>query len=121
MGISKGESVADLNPAMAAVALFIYSVAAFGVAYAIGHSKLTLSLRNQLARETNDGSTVAYYALTLMECPACLGFWVGLGAGTSSLLFGLPWDCLFLVLPVAGFYTCGINFILGRATRLIIL
>jgi hypothetical protein len=55
--------------------------------------------------------------LSLIECPACLGFWLGLAAG-------LAWPSLDLGpgsyhAPAVALYTCGANFLLGRATGLI--
>lgn len=50
-----------------------------------------------------------FWLVTLIECPACLGFWFGLAAGLihTPSAFG----------AIAGaLYTSGANFLLGRAT-----
>lgn len=104
--------------------LLFYAIAAFGLAYIIGFSTITLPLRIALGGES--GSTATRPLLTvgrfgkpgeficsLIECPACFGFWTGLIAG----LFwpGHPWYAAFGL----ALFTSGSNFILGRATRLI--
>jgi hypothetical protein len=91
--------------------LFGYSIAAFGLAYIVGHSEITLGLRRYLA----DGNAFAQFVLALMECPACLGFWIGICAGLNTPWFGRSVS----IAVCAGLYTCGANFILGRTTGLI--
>lgn len=94
---------------LSASALAFYTVAAFGLAYVVGHSVISRPVREVIALWSEP-------LITLIECPACLGWWVGLGAGIGLALAGrLAWA---LILALA-FYTAGANFILGRATGLI--
>lgn len=67
--------------------------------------------------------------VTLLECPACLGWWTGLIAGVIALVIV---SLAFNVWPAAAsarvvwalgplalaFYTAGSNYLLGRATGL---
>lgn len=87
--------------------LIFYTIAAFGLAYILGHSSISLAPRTWLASKSA-------WLTELLECPACLGFWIG-------LFWALPYWGLadwrhFLAYPV---YTAGANFLLGRLTRLI--
>jgi hypothetical protein len=61
----------------------------------------------------------ARWLLSLIECPACLGFWVGLGVGywyPYIIPVIVPGPSAALAL---GLYTCAVGFLLGRATGLI--
>ena len=60
------------------------------------------------------------FLTTLIECPACFGFWIGLAAGLTgfvafptSELSGFAWPMTL------GCITAGSNFALSRLTRLI--
>lgn len=93
--------------------LIVYTVAAFGLAYVLGHAVITQRLREELFNR----SSLGMWLVLLLECPACCGFWIGFGAGAYGLVLGelSPWLRTFLV----AFYTAGANFLLGRATKLI--
>lgn len=123
-----------------ALELFIFTFAAFGFCWAVGHSKPTLPLRTWLARatevqhndihlgETDDRQVMvadpslpaggryvaAWLLLVLMECPACLGFHVGWIAHVTGRVH------VFSSWYMAAFYVCAINFILGKFTGLIV-
>lgn len=98
-----------------------YFLAAFGLAYIIGHSKISLPFRQALdpgPKIESQGDVFRSWLLILLECPACLGFWIGLAAALYQ--FPLPlalsdWEFAVL-LPLV---TCSSNFILGRVTGLI--
>ena len=84
-----------------------YLLAAFGVAFTVGHSEITLGAREALDRR----GIVARWVVRLMECPACLGFHLG-------WIYALAVGSEFHPVTLA-FLTCGSNFILGRLTGLI--
>ena len=55
--------------------LFVYTISAFGLAYIVGHSKISLPFRERLGRnEFGDDppwwTVIRLFALTLLECPA---------------------------------------------------
>lgn len=84
--------------------LIVYVVAAFGLAYIVGHSKISLPVREWIAR------TKLAWFLELIECPACLGFWIGL---VASFFLGTNWF-------VWALFTSGSNFLLGKFSGLIV-
>jgi hypothetical protein len=91
----------------------VYTVAAFGLAYIVGHSRISRPVRLAL---WDVGGFWAQTFVTLLECPACFGFWIGLAMGLAAFNCNvLPWPAI-LAFP---FYTTGMNFLLGRATGLI--
>ena len=57
------------------------------------------------------------WPVTLLECPACLGFWLGLFAGWEIGPF-IPVVSNGLVICIAACYTSGAMFVLGRTTGL---
>lgn len=113
--------------------LVFEAFAAFGLAYIIGHSKISLPFRmlvdpgNKITKPTE-----AFWSffLILIECPACLGFWIGsiiaaifiygpdpmISREIVNSAYAKP---LFIVSN--GLFVCGVNFVLGRATGLILL
>jgi hypothetical protein len=130
-----------------ALQLLVYSIAAVGLAYVVGHSAVSLPFRAWLApaavavcptcgdvqpprfegaicigptggpvhadatMRIRQPRGLRYWIVTLIECPACLGFWIGLVAGA---FYGRS-----VLLAVAGaFYTAGSNFWIARATGL---
>jgi hypothetical protein len=117
-----------------AVLLIFYSFAAFGFCWIVGHARVTQIPREWIATQANlvsdfrsGGEKVIGYLLELIECPACLGWWVGVTTGClllvawpypvplfSSHFFFAGFDIFAL-----GCYTAGVNFCLGRATGLI--
>lgn len=110
--------------------LIVYLISTFGLAYVLGHSKITQRAREvafdlgfykrNVRVETAGGSVTGYqptifplrWLVMLVECPACLGFWVGLACGWR--LFHV-----FSTAVVLGFFTCSTNFMLGRWTGII--
>lgn len=115
-------STVALVAVVAFVSLTFYSISVFGFCWVIGASKITLpprNLLNNLAAPTTRQKplrVVSSFLLSLVECPACLGFWVGLVVGFQICAqLGQP----RLLAIALGFYTTGVNFLLGRATGLI--
>lgn len=91
--------------------LFLWFLCAFGFCYAVGHARVSLGFRTRLA-------IVSEWLTSLLECPACLGFWVGLAGGAAlPELLPAPFSPTRLVAaPVLGFATCAVGYLLGRAT-----
>jgi hypothetical protein len=92
------------------VVLFVYSFAAFGLAYIAGHARISLPIR-----QAWQDAGLSAFLLELVECPACFGFWIGVGATVAAIWLGADTP-LVALLP---FYTSGSNYVLGRATGLI--
>lgn len=96
----------------------IYTLAAFGIAFVVGFAKISLGIREFIAARCT-------WLISLLECPACLGFWIGLVAGALNLpgLFNeiTPYPRLYRVCAalMLGFYTVATNFLLGRISSLI--
>ncbi len=91
--------------------LVFYVLFAFGLAYVVGQSLISLRWRILLAEKSP-------FLTSLIECPACLGFWIGVAGG---FIWGPPdwfpssrivWS---MSLP---FFTSATNYLLGRTTRL---
>lgn len=108
--------------------LLFYTVAAFGLAYIVGHSSLSLPVRVLVdpgEQLRGFGDAARAWALMLVECPACFGFWEGLFFGMLYAAVDGPLypreGVLAKVLWAVGLalYTCGANFILARFTSLI--
>lgn len=60
------------------IALVLYLLAAFGFAFVVGHSKISLPLREALA---NNARGFRLWLVALLECPGCLGWWTGAAVG----------------------------------------
>lgn len=98
-----------------AVLLFVYSIASIGFAYIVGHSVISQGLREWAYGPVTPGlnpiNSTRRLLVTLVECPACLGFWTGLGTG---FLIGAS----FFGALVFALFTSGSNLVLGKLTRL---
>lgn len=108
--------------------LFFYTVAAFGLAYIVGHSAISLPFRMAVDPGPDvDSPAKVFWAwfLMLIECPACFGFWTGLFAGMLyAAMDGEQYPregALARILFAVGLalYTTGSNFVLARLTSLI--
>lgn len=87
--------------------LFIYTFAVFGLAYIVGHSKISLDFRTWL-------STKSRWAIELLECVACLSFhtgWISYLLGVRIVGSYGPW---WLDMIVAALYTCASSLVLGK-------
>lgn len=119
--------------------MITYMLAAFGLAYIVGHSAISLPIRLKLGgvpakfvpaeKEGDQPKTIPAipgafgpagdFLVVLLECPACFGFWLGIGAAYAGVTFP-DFPAIPHVWPVMlGCLTAGINFILGRLTKLI--
>lgn len=129
--------------------LILYVFASFGVAFALGYSKISLPLRERLdiigttpidwsqfktPNEVPRDRVIsiaekilevglrfpARWLLALLECPACLAFWLGAASTLMPIPFYFPYDfhpvfhALFL-----GFGNMGAVLSLGLWTGLI--
>jgi ribose/xylose/arabinose/galactoside ABC-type transport system permease subunit len=95
------------------VSLIVYTVASFGLAYIVGHSRISRPVRLALH---DSGGPALRLLVEILECPACFGFWTGLIAGTVLTI--TRHEPLIVSIGV-GCYTTGSNFLIGRATGLI--
>lgn len=104
--------------------LLIYTLAAFGFAYVIGHAKISLPIRTLLQPEESDKSLFAvlrWWILMLLECPACVGFWLGYWTAAFYPAIFRPHLGIFVGIPfclVVALFTCGTNFVISRFSRL---
>lgn len=103
--------------------LFLYTFAAFGLAYIVGHARVSLPVREYLAPTPDVRPPWGGFGTWLvsgMECVACMGFhigfWTEMVMPTSGLLVegSRPLSALALAT-----YTTGANFILGKYTKLL--
>lgn len=112
-------------------ALLFWSVLAFGVAFGLGHSKISLLWRTQLdwwaerrgaepPRTATAWSFSAQMILSLLECPACLGFWEGLIAyHFFAQAWLVPTDLPAWTRSLSfAFFTAGSNLILAKITHM---
>lgn len=101
------------TPLTLLVGILVYTISAFGLAYIVGHSRISRPVRLALH---DTGGWWTRTIVELVECPACFGFWTGLAVGSYLALahhapFGVPFG--------VACYTTGANFLLGRVTGLI--
>ncbi len=87
------------------IAIITWAIAAFGLAWGIADSKLTYPFR--VAWADTQKSTFAVWFLWLIECPACLGVWQGLGGYFLGITPFTSWY-------FAAFFTCASNLILAK-------
>lgn len=116
---------------MAAVLLLlVYTMCAFGLAYSLGSSKLSLVWRSLLAHLVAAGKkpeassalrlfgALASFVLVLIECPACTGYWIGVACAQTetaqSVLKAEPFEASLIF----GFWTVATNLILARLAGL---
>lgn len=115
-----------------------YIFASFGFAFVAGHSKISLPLRNWLSYASSlhldddkieTANAIGYpkpirwlaeWILSLLECPACLAFWLGAAAIFTPLGDMIPMGTPALVSALAlGLANCGAVLTLGLLTKLI--
>jgi hypothetical protein len=77
----------------------------WGAAWVIADSKLSLPSRRWVVLVWGEGNI----GIRLLECPACLSFWLGLAAGRVM-------DMGFFGAIAFGLFACGFSFILAALT-----
>lgn len=88
--------------------LILWTISVFGFAYVIGHSQISLTFREWLARQR-----FGLFLVQLLECPACSSFHVGWVIALAHVgLLPNPF--------MSAFYFSGASFILARLTGLIL-
>lgn len=111
--------------------LALYFLAAFGIAFIVGQSKISHPFRvllggHQHTDENGDSygpcmpliPYVGPFLVTLVECPGCLGFWIGLASSNVIwTLAALPDVHALVKLAIFSQATAGSNFILSRICR----
>lgn len=95
------------------IALAVYTLAAFGLAFVLGFAEITVAARDWLMKK----GVVLQWFVKLLECPACVGFHIG-------LWYALVASPEFMVTLKGGpvelaFFTAATNFVIGRSTGLI--
>jgi len=85
---------------------FIFALGVvWGAAWVIADSKLSLPLRIWIVKRVGFEG----WAIKLLECPACLSFWLGVAAG-GFMRMGFFGAIAF------GLFACGLSFILAAFT-----
>lgn len=98
----------------------IYTFAVFGLAYIVGHSVISVPVRDRLAEWGGSGtlrSALGVTLVTMLECPACFSTWVGGIVG----IFAAPhlgWPRWIAIIALAC-YSAATSLILGKLTRII--
>jgi hypothetical protein len=77
----------------------------WGAAWVIADSKLSLPSRRWIALRWGEENV----GIQLLECPACLSFWLGIGAG-QIMHMGFFGAIAF------GLFACGLSFIFAALT-----
>lgn|SRR5574342_655639 len=97
---------------MTGTQIFLWCLFSYGVAYVIGHSKISLPFREWLS----EGRGIKAWVLDLIECPGCLGihigFWFGLFYDRLHYAFN---DDLFYNAVFLSFFTCSSNLLIHLA------
>lgn len=106
------------------LALLVYSLACFGLSFTLAYAKITLPMRAWLAAlQGETGRGFFWWLLAWMECIACTGWWIGLGAALVGWRFAiLPFTSsigiAFWMIGLS-FGSLAVNVLLGRFARLI--
>lgn len=119
--------------------LILYVFASFGIAFGLGYAKISLPLRNWLARisdlhlvgdKIETAELIGYpklvrfaarWLLALLECPACVAFWLGLISVWTPIVNVIPVGGipLWVMGPILGVTNMGAVLSLGMITGLI--
>lgn len=110
--------------------LTLYFLAAFGLAYIVGHSVISMPLRAFIAGPPDKPRRFFATLIELVECPACFGTWIGIITGglvptlflqfvngnSTVTYFDGRW---YVGALVGGCATAAVNFLLGSWAGLI--
>lgn len=120
------------------MSLALFWLASFGFAFVVGHSKISLPLRQWLGGwvegsvvpDIEKGEVIGHvithkpavrwvgpFLVALAECPGCLGWWLGLGAAFGGLVT-LPFS-FWVSAAVLAFATSAVNLLLARWVGLV--
>lgn len=105
----------------------LFVLASFGFAFVVGYSKISLPLREWLAHISSLdlianptwAKVSTRWLLALLECPACVSFWLGFFAtilAPTSIVSDTP---ILLSALFLGLANCGAVLALGMVTGLI--
>lgn len=99
--------------------LLIYMVAAFGLAFIVGRAKISFPIRlglNLIGSWRNPIWRPLKWFVILIECPACLGFWIGFVSAYrfDVSLIGLD---AFSSAMIVGCFTSGSNLLFYALAR----
>lgn len=118
--------------------LLLFWLAAFGFAFVVGHSKISLPFRQWLGGwvdtqvtpnvQTGEvhGSITTHkpavpvlgpFVVALAECPGCLGVWIGAAAVLAGLV-SLPFS-FWVSVAVCAFATSAVNLLLAKWVGLV--
>lgn len=99
------------------IGLLSWSVLAFGLAFIVGHSKISVPFRWWLADRRG---AVSDWFLMLVECPPCVGFWAGIVGGVLWRAPFLPSFGGRTLSPLLlALFTCGSNLLLAKLVGLL--
>lgn len=105
------------------ITLTLWTLAQFGLAYIVGHSAISLPFRVALAPEKVEtvGDSVRTFVVTMLECPACFGFWAGAGVAALGCWQypGLVLLPAYVMAPAMALATSGSNYLLSRLAGLV--
>jgi len=93
----------------------VYSVMAFALTWIIGDSKISLPFRMVIdpGEIKTPLDAARAWLLMLLECPGCLGFWLGIAALYFHVAPEFEWG--FLGAIECGLFTAGACLLLARA------
>lgn len=97
--------------------LVLYYLAAFGLAYIAGHSVISEPLRTFVGGTIDRPRPFFGWIVSLVECPACFGTWIGALAGALEPSLFLQGSVL-MGAGVGALTTCAINLLLGKRAGL---
>jgi hypothetical protein len=97
------------------VNLFIYSFAVFGLAWVVGHSKISLPFRKALDTiDLNTSDYVRRFLLAMIECVGCFSFHVGWISWLVGIHLTGTWGPSWVGMIVAALYTATSSLVIGR-------
>lgn len=94
------------------MSLFIYTISVLGLAFIVGHSKISVPFREWLADLRERRNYVAGFFLEMFECAACFSFHIGWIVALCG--FRLGYGALLLDAAVLALYSCGASLLLGK-------